>query len=237
MPIVIAQYPDFFNANRWLLPGSVSLVMICWIAPFAIPRNIVPLVLWICTLSKVWIALSVATALLLTTALGVGCVDLFRFHARHLASVIEKEGPHPIIGVGATSVVYKPDTRTVTVTVSFINSSAFDVETRVTLWLMWDGQPLPNDVCTPKSTWNEREISMAPQPYYFWLQSSCTLPPDADSQWVNEKALISAAASATYADRRAATEYDFAGSVRRKQNFVDVVTTHRFARPREAAPY
>ena len=119
---------------------------------------------------------------------------------------------------------------------SALNTSSFETEARLTLWLMWDGKPLPNSECMPKMTFIQRDIAMGPQPFTFWMRSSCTLPAEAAYQWESEKALISAAASATYADRDAATEYDFTGSVRRKQSFVDVELSNWFRRPREAAP-
>jgi hypothetical protein len=160
-----------------------------------------------------------------------------QFHERHLQEVLSRSKPHPIIEVGTTSALYDANSRTVTVTVFFINTSQFEAEARLTLWLMWDGKPLLAPDCTPKSTFDVRYIAMAPQPYNFWLRASCVLPPEAASEWVNERALISAAASATYADRDAATEYDFGGSVRLKQNFVDVDTSHWFARPKNAAEF
>src|SRR5438445_11440567 len=33
VPIFIAQYPDFFNENRWIFPVSVVIVGICWLIP------------------------------------------------------------------------------------------------------------------------------------------------------------------------------------------------------------
>ena len=78
---------------------------------------------------------------------------------------------------------------------------------------------------------------MGLQPDNCVVTTSYTLPSEQASQWTGEQALIMAGAAATYADRDAATEYDFAGSVRLKQNFVDVDTSRWFTRPKSAAMF
>src|ERR1700733_13181744 len=87
IPVAIAQYPDFVNANRWLLPSSVVVVAICWIVPLARHKNIVRMFQWILTLGGGWIAISVIVCLMAILTLGLGCIELFRFHEQHLAKV------------------------------------------------------------------------------------------------------------------------------------------------------
>ena len=36
MPITIAEYPQFFNENEWILPISVIAVLVCWVIPLAL---------------------------------------------------------------------------------------------------------------------------------------------------------------------------------------------------------
>jgi len=90
VPIAIAQYPDFFNENRWLLPASVFIVAVCWLLPLLIPRNIQRLLVWVISRGGGSIAVSILLALGLLVALGFGCVRLFRLHEKHLSAVLER---------------------------------------------------------------------------------------------------------------------------------------------------
>ena len=141
---------------------------------------------------------------------------------------------HPIITVSTTSVSYKPDTRELTVGLTFVNLSSFDVEAKLHMHLLWGGPHFSGKNEMLKETAIDRVIAMGPQPNNFAFVTSYTLTPEEASLWIGKKVLIMVGAAATYADKDAATEYDFAGSIRVKQNFVDVDTSRWFTRP--AAP-
>jgi hypothetical protein len=141
---------------------------------------------------------------------------------------------HPVIEVSATSVSYNPNNRTVAVVLNFVNLSTFDVETKLHMHLLWGGPHFPAESEMPKETAVDKTVAFGPQPYNFFLMTSYVLPPAQASQWINEKALIMVGAAATYADRDAATEYDFAGNIRLRQKFVDVAVSYWFPRPKSA---
>jgi hypothetical protein len=143
---------------------------------------------------------------------------------------------HPVIKVTTTSVTYGANTREVTVRLAFVNLSSFEVEAKLHLHLLWGGPHFPGEDEMPKETAIDRIIAIGPQDN-FWLTTSYTLAPEQASQWIEEKALIAVGTAATYPDRDAATEYDFAGSVRLKQNFVDVDTSRWFLRPKSVAVF
>jgi hypothetical protein len=145
--------------------------------------------------------------------------------------------PHPIIEVTTTFVKYQPETRLLTIVLRFENLTPYGVEAKIHAHMLWDGPHFPGESDMPKDTAIDRVIAMGPSPYNLSVALSCILPAEQASQWVNEKALISADAAVTYADQDAATEYEFAGDVRLKQNFVDVVTSRWFTRPKEAAMF
>jgi hypothetical protein len=97
MPVAIAQYPDFFNNNRWLLPLSVGVVLLCWIFPILIHENAKWLV------GQLWghgplgkIAVVCLMAVLIGLAL-IGSRKLFHMHADHLDATLKKaEKSNPI---------------------------------------------------------------------------------------------------------------------------------------------
>jgi hypothetical protein len=152
------------------------------------------------------------------------------------AAVDAERQKHPVIKVTTTSVIYNADTREVTVKLTFLNLTSFEVEAKLHMHLLWGGPHFPGEDEMPKETAIDRIVAIGPQDN-FWLTTSYTLAPEQASQWIGEKALIAVGAAATYPDRDAATEYDFAGSVRLKQNFVDVDTSHWFPRPKSVAMF
>lgn len=82
MPIAIAQYPEFFNENRWLLPVSVIVVILCWSVPLLIHENARKLFVWSCKTIGI-----VATVIVIIVAGGIVlCLGhgLVRFHVSHL---------------------------------------------------------------------------------------------------------------------------------------------------------
>lgn len=152
------------------------------------------------------------------------------------AAVDAERQKHPVIKVTTTSVIYSTTTREVTVTLTFVNLSSFEAEAKLHMHLLWGGPHFPGEDEMPRETAIDRIVAIGPQDN-FWLTTSLTLAPEQASQWIGEKALIAVGAVATYPDRDSATEYDFAGSVRLKQNFVDVDTSRWFPRPKSAAMF
>jgi hypothetical protein len=94
VPVAIAQYPDFFNANQWLLPVSVVAVIFCWVTPLFLHERAQRAYRFIGSLGggekAVTIVGCVAVLLLFTFA----CVRLLGFHERHLKEVL-KRNSHP----------------------------------------------------------------------------------------------------------------------------------------------
>ena len=87
MPVAIAQYPEFFNENKWLLPGSVVVVLVCWLLPFALHDRTARWLHAVASVHARGYMLVVHSAKLLG-GLVVGGRTLFRFHAKHLERAI-----------------------------------------------------------------------------------------------------------------------------------------------------
>lgn len=88
MPVAIAQYPEFFNENKWLLPGSVVVVLVCWLLPFALHDRTAR---WLHAVASVHARGYMLVVLIVLAVLGglvVGGRTLFRFHAKHLERAI-----------------------------------------------------------------------------------------------------------------------------------------------------
>lgn len=98
MPLAIEQYPGFFKENRWPLPISLIVVIICWIIPFLLHKRVKIIFGWVKSLGwigKVFAGMAVAAILVAST---IGSVRLFRFHTSHLADVLHKSemSPEPV---------------------------------------------------------------------------------------------------------------------------------------------
>jgi hypothetical protein len=88
VPVAIAQYPQFFNNNRWLLPVSVLIVILCWIVPLLIHENTVRIGSWIWSGGIAKRTLGITAILALIALAGFGALRLFRFHANHLTAAL-----------------------------------------------------------------------------------------------------------------------------------------------------
>lgn len=116
MPVAMAQYPDFFNHNRWLLPAAVFVMVGCWIAPLFLHERSHSLFRW--AWSKRSAAFRIAALFITATALtGIlwAAVKLFHAHSRYLenelaardqkqlpASILSKSSAgRPLVGIAA----------------------------------------------------------------------------------------------------------------------------------------
>ncbi len=94
MPVAIAQYPEFFNANRWLLPLSVVAVALCFIVPLVIHENAKRILRWAWSHGRVSKAVTVISISALVAATFFGGRKLLRFHIAHLTAVLQSQGVH-----------------------------------------------------------------------------------------------------------------------------------------------
>jgi len=90
MPVAIAQYPDFFNQNRWLLPASVAAVIACWLIPFFLHERVQRSYRFVCSLSGTGRAVTMVVSIVVLTFLWIGFTRLLNFHERHLTAVLTK---------------------------------------------------------------------------------------------------------------------------------------------------
>jgi hypothetical protein len=95
MPVAIAQYPEFFNQNRWLLPSSVAAVIICWITPLLIHENAKRIMKWIWSQSFVWKILGIIFTLAIIALIAVGGRTLLQLHTKHLAAALSSKTQSP----------------------------------------------------------------------------------------------------------------------------------------------
>jgi hypothetical protein len=91
VPIAIAQYPDFFNENRWLLPVLMSVVAICWLLPLFVHKNSQRLWGWIVNRGGGSIAIFVVAGAMALSLAVMGWIRLFHYHEKHLASVLKTQ--------------------------------------------------------------------------------------------------------------------------------------------------
>lgn len=91
IPIAIAQYPTFFNENRWILPASVSATLACWVVPLLLHDR----TRWVYSrIAKIrWLGkpLFFVLCLLALGGLVAGGRALFKFHSKHLAAAFVSE--------------------------------------------------------------------------------------------------------------------------------------------------
>lgn len=93
MPVAIAQYPIFFNENKWILPTSVVVVLACWVIPLfkhARAKHLYRLAFSFGMIGRTIAIILVASAIAVA---GLGFKKLFRFHERHLAEALYKTEP------------------------------------------------------------------------------------------------------------------------------------------------
>jgi hypothetical protein len=96
MPVAIAQYPEFFNNNRYLLPLSVGVVITCWVVPLLIHENAVRILKWSWSggfAAKVITALSISAIIF---GLFFGGRKLFKFHDAHLTAALAPKSSTPV---------------------------------------------------------------------------------------------------------------------------------------------
>jgi hypothetical protein len=81
-PVAIEQYPEIFKESTWILPLSVILVGICWLAPLLLHERVKRAWLW--GSRKFGQTITFLSTLLLCAAFLLGLFTLDRFHVQHL---------------------------------------------------------------------------------------------------------------------------------------------------------
>jgi hypothetical protein len=105
MPVAIAQYPDFFNKNRWLLPVSVVMVIVLFLTPLLIHENAAKLFRWSRReMGPVVTAVFIVVAFSVIWGLGS---QLFRFHVSHLNASLN---PSPMATNNPSEKLSPPET-------------------------------------------------------------------------------------------------------------------------------
>ena len=91
VPLWAAQYPDFFNHNRWLLPVCLFVMTSGFVVPLFLHGRAIGLYLWFFSL-RFWgrVRVSLLLAVMLCSA-GKGIVWLYHFHVAHLQSILANE--------------------------------------------------------------------------------------------------------------------------------------------------
>jgi hypothetical protein len=84
MPFAIAQYPDFFNGNKWILPFSVAAVLVCWAVPLILHDRTRRWASHLRAIPKYGDAALVIIVIAVISGFGFGARTLFRSHEKHL---------------------------------------------------------------------------------------------------------------------------------------------------------
>ena len=84
MPVAIAQYPNFFNENQWLLPLYVVAVLACWVVPLLIHENAKRFLGHVWSKGKPGKLVAIVLVLACLMVAGLGSRNLFVFHTAHL---------------------------------------------------------------------------------------------------------------------------------------------------------
>ena len=95
VPVAIAQYPQFFNENTWLLPLSVAVVIFCWGLPLLLHKRALQIyrrVVIIPTIGPIALVIIIAAV---ASAGGYGWVWLLHKHQVHLAALNGVNHPSP----------------------------------------------------------------------------------------------------------------------------------------------
>jgi hypothetical protein len=93
MPVAIAQYPDFFNENHWLLPTSTAIVLICWCVPLLLHERAQRIVLAIASIPRFGPVLAIMVCIAVIFGLLFGGRTLFRLHSNHLSVMLARNKP------------------------------------------------------------------------------------------------------------------------------------------------
>jgi hypothetical protein len=82
VPIAIAQYPSFFNENKYLFPLSAGAVIVCWLLPLVLHDRTRK---WFRTIVAIRWGYLLAALIVVAIFAGLfyGGRALFRFHERH----------------------------------------------------------------------------------------------------------------------------------------------------------
>jgi hypothetical protein len=88
LPVAIAQYPNFFNENLWVLPVAILVVLFCWVVPFLLHDRTRRTYRWITAIPKVGYLLFLVIVIIAALALIFGGRSLFRVHKGHLSRLI-----------------------------------------------------------------------------------------------------------------------------------------------------
>jgi hypothetical protein len=91
VPLAIEQYPEFFHRNKWILPTSVIVVVICWLVPFFVHKHSQTTYRLIGSVPTVGNALRIIVVVGIIAGFWFGSLRLFRFHSDHLDSALRKE--------------------------------------------------------------------------------------------------------------------------------------------------
>ncbi|MGB7555161.1 MAG: hypothetical protein WBM04_12360 [Candidatus Korobacteraceae bacterium] len=91
LPVAIAQYPDFFNRNVWVLPLSIIAVLLCWIFPLLLHSRTKAIYEYVATIPKLGLPLFALLVMLLVGSLFLGGRKLLRFHKNHLRRMTIEE--------------------------------------------------------------------------------------------------------------------------------------------------
>jgi hypothetical protein len=94
MPVAIAQYPEFFNGARWILPVSVAVMVVCWVVPLFQHKRAKRLFTWIRASPLFGQGFAIVITLLILVFIGYVSVKLFNFHERHLSSALFQTEEH-----------------------------------------------------------------------------------------------------------------------------------------------
>src|SRR5580698_5033164 len=84
VPSVIAQYPEFFNENEWMLPASVGVVVFSWIIPLFLHDRTRRIYSYIVGIRGYGYPLFAILCLAVAAGCTLGFGALLRFHINHL---------------------------------------------------------------------------------------------------------------------------------------------------------
>ena len=91
VPLLIEQYPEWFKDNRWTVPLSIGIVLVCWIVPFLFHSRVRRLYLFILSMPASERMLALLFIAIILGATLSGMWQLFVFHSSHLARALAKK--------------------------------------------------------------------------------------------------------------------------------------------------
>lgn len=83
MPVAIAQYPDFFNRNPWILPVSTAVAIICFVLPLPLDPRTRRISVKIASITYIGKPLLAIVCLGVIVGAVAGAIRLVRFHREH----------------------------------------------------------------------------------------------------------------------------------------------------------